>query len=72
MCLSLEHVALQFNHVGNIICMIVFRYETLPPVSPRFGPPEESSVLLDPPMTEDLDSEINSVYNKRPIRNLLT
>lgn len=47
------------------------RYDALPPVSPRFVPPDDS-IILDPATTEDLDSDINSVYNKRPVRNLLT
>ncbi|XP_014283811.1 coiled-coil domain-containing protein 170 isoform X2 [Halyomorpha halys] len=47
------------------------RYDTLPAVSPRFIPPDDP-VLLDTPPLEEIDSDINSIYNKRPSRNLLT
>ncbi|CAH1407638.1 unnamed protein product [Nezara viridula] len=47
------------------------RYDTLPAVSPRFIPPDDP-VLLDTPPLDEIDSDINSVYNKRPSRNLLT
>ncbi|XP_073990320.1 coiled-coil domain-containing protein 170 isoform X3 [Rhodnius prolixus] len=45
------------------------RYDEPPAVSPRYNITDDSGFL--DPLADDIDSDINSIYNKRPSRSLL-